>query len=87
MSIARIMLNDLKSVMTDKGIEFTFSNSALEFIAQESFSLKYGARNMRRYIQKEIEDKLANAMIFEIKGPLTGATVDISEDNIKVDCI
>mgnify|MGYP003306868711 CR=1 FL=1 len=39
---------------------------------------------MRRYIQKEIEDKLANAMIFEVKGPLTGASVDIVEDEIKL---
>lgn len=78
MSIARIMLNDLKSVMTDKGIEFTFSNSALEFIAQESFSLKYGARNMRRYIQKNVEDEIANKIIEDLVGNISAISLDFS---------
>ena len=78
MSIARIMLNDLKSVMTDKGIELTFSDSALEFIAQESFSLKYGARNMRRYIQKNIEDEIANKIIEDLVGKISVISLDFS---------
>ncbi len=77
-SIAKIMLNDLKTVMTDKGIEFKFTDSVAEFIAQESFSLKYGARNMRRYIQKNVEDEIANKIIEDILRNVSVISLDYS---------
>ena len=85
--IAKIMLGDMKEALLERGIKFTFTKKACEFIAKESFSKKYGARNMRRYIQTEIEDKLAHAIIFEIKGNITGAAVDVKKSQLVVDCI
>ena len=85
--IAKIMLNDMKESLAERNIRFTFTDKACEFIAKESFSKKFGARNMRRYIQTEIEDRLAHAIIFEIKGNITGAAVDVKDSKLTVDCI
>ncbi len=85
--IAKIMLGDMQSALSERGIRFTYTDAACEFIAKESFSKKFGARNMRRYIQTEIEDKLAHAIIFEIKGNIIGASVDVKDGALAVDCI
>ncbi len=62
-SIAAIMLNDLSKVMDEKGIALVYDADVLSFVAEKSFSNKYGARNMRRFIQKNIEDEIANKII------------------------
>ena len=85
--IAKIMLNDLKKALEERNISFAFTDEVCEFVAKESFSRKFGARNMRRYIQTEIEDKLAEAMIFVIKGNISMASVTIVDGKIKVDCV
>ena len=84
--IAKIMLNDLKEALAERNISFKFTEGVCEFVAKESFSKKFGARNMRRYIQTQIEDKLAEAMIFEIKGNIAMASVAIKDNKIKVTC-
>ena len=85
--IAKIMLNDLKEALSERNITFSFTKDVCEFVAKESFSKKFGARNMRRYIQTQIEDKLAEAMIFKIKGNISMASVTIKNGSIKVDCV
>ena len=85
--ISRIMLGDLKEALADRGIKFVYTDAVCDFVAENSFSKKFGARNMRRYIQTEIEDRLANAMIFEVKGPLAAASIDIDDGKIKLTCI
>ncbi len=85
--IAKIMLSDMQTALGERSIRFTFTDEVCEFIAKESFSKKFGARNMRRYIQTQIEDKLAHAIIFEIKGNIIGASVDVKDGALVVDCI
>ena len=85
--IAKIMLNDLKKALDERNITFAFNDEVCELVAKESYSRKFGARNMRRYIQTEIEDKLAEAMIFVIKGNISMASVTVDNGKIKVDCV
>ena len=85
--ISRIMLNDLKEALSERGVKLVYTDAVCDFVAEKSFSKKFGARNMRRFIQTEIEDRLANAMIFEVKGPLAGAAIDIENGEIKLTCI
>ncbi|NLG52487.1 MAG: ATP-dependent Clp protease ATP-binding subunit [Clostridiales bacterium] len=61
--IARIMLGDLTESLKDKGIAFSFDDSLIDYLVEKSFSVKYGARNLRRLIQKELEDEIANKLI------------------------
>ena len=58
--IAALMLADLVSILEKKGIDASFTEAARDYVAEKSYSAKYGARNMRRFIQTEIEDKVGN---------------------------
>ena len=62
-AISKIMLNELKQAMAERGTELSYTDDAAEYIAKQSFSTSYGARNMRRYIQKSVEDEIANYVI------------------------
>ena len=84
--IAKIMLGDLRDALEERNIKLSFTDEVCSLVAKESFSRKFGARNMRRYIQTHIEDKLAEAMIFEIKGNISMAAVTVKNGEIKVDC-
>ncbi|MCL2095377.1 MAG: ATP-dependent Clp protease ATP-binding subunit [Oscillospiraceae bacterium] len=61
--ISKIMLGDLKKALDEKSIEFAYTEEAAKVIAKKSYSKKYGARNLRRLIQTEVEDKMANLII------------------------
>ncbi len=82
-SIAGIMLSDLATVLDKKGIESEFTPAAREYIAKKSYSVKFGARNMRRLIQSEIEDKIAELIVAK-RGQLDKITVDADENGITV---
>lgn len=82
-SIADIMLSDLATVLDKKGIESEFTPAAREYIAKKSYSVKFGARNMRRLIQSEIEDKIAELIVAK-RGQLDKITVDADKNGITV---
>ncbi len=81
--IARIMTDDLTKLLYDKGMDARFTEACIADIADKSYSAKYGARNMRRYIQTEIEDKIA-AEIISARGLISEITIDADETGIKV---
>ncbi len=85
--IAKIMLEELKTALAEKGIALTYTKAALSLIAKGSFSRKYGARNMRRYIQKEIEDVLAEQIISDYHRAFTAAKIDAKKDAFVINCI
>jgi len=62
-SIATIMLDDLKRSLAESGVTLAYTAEAAELVGRESFDPKYGARNMRRYVQRNIEDKIAAMII------------------------
>ena len=86
-SIAKIMLSELKAALAEKAITLTFTDEAAALIASESFSAKYGARNMRRYIQKNIEDKLAEEIISDYGHSITRASLFVENGNLTVACM
>ncbi len=62
-AIARLMMKELSDSMAERAVELTFDDSVLAYLTEKSYSAEYGARNLRRTIQKEIEDKIAAEMI------------------------
>ena len=86
-SIADIMLGKMRDHLIEKGITLVYSKDVLEYIARESFSEKYGARNMRRYIEKHIEDECANMIIDAFPSKLTGISVSMKDGRLKFDSI
>ncbi len=85
--IAIIMLGQLKDVLAAKGISFKFTDGAARHIAENSFSEKYGARNMHRYIQKNVEDKLAEIIISDYMGSCTQALLSCENGELSVRCM
>jgi ATP-dependent Clp protease ATP-binding subunit ClpC len=61
--IARLMLDELAASMAEKKLELKYDDSLVDYLVTKSFSLTYGARNLRRLIQKEIEDRIASEII------------------------
>ena len=70
-NIARLMLGELRDVMAEKPIELSWDESLIDYLTEKSFSQKYGARNLRRLIQKEIEDRIASEIISNYSHPVS----------------
>ncbi len=87
--IATIMLEELRTALAEKNIDFKYSQPAVAYIAKNSYSRKYGARNMRRFICKNVEDPLAELIISSYDKKILGASLSYSkkEDKLKVECI
>jgi ATP-dependent Clp protease ATP-binding subunit ClpA len=71
-SIARIMLDELRDSLKEKGITFTYDATLVDFLTKKSYSRTYGARNLRRTIQKELEDPMATKIINSYEEPIIG---------------
>ena len=70
-AICGIMLGDLREGMARSGIDFTWDDAAVQYLTHKSYSVKFGARNLRRLIEKEVEDKAAAMIIAAYQTPLT----------------
>ena len=82
-SIAALMMADCASVLAEKSMKLTWTDQALKRIAEKSYSTKYGARNMRRHIQTEIEDRIANAIINQ-QGQVSALHVNVCDGELSV---
>ena len=69
--IARIMLDELKASLSEKGFTFRYDDALVDYLVEKSYSLTYGARNLRRLIQKELEDPMASRIIDNFEHPIT----------------
>ena len=87
-SIAKIMLGELATALAEKSITFTYTEEAAAYIARNAFSHKYGARNMRRYIQTHVEDQLAEQIIADHTRSISRAvlTADGECDDLRITC-
>ena len=70
--------------MGDKGIAFTYDDSLVEFLVEKSFSRTYGARNLRRTIQKELEDPMATKIIDSYEHPITQVKATVEDGAIRL---
>ena len=85
--IARIMLGELVDAMKEKGLTLTYTDAVVDYLVKKSYSVTYGARNLRRLIQKEIEDPVANAIIENYTTQNKSISVDCADGAITVACI
>ena len=84
--ISTIMLGELRNTLSDKGIRLTWDDSLLDWLVDKSFSIKFGARNLRRLIEKEIENPLATAIVTGDR-PLTGAYLRAADGKMVLETI
>jgi ATP-dependent Clp protease ATP-binding subunit ClpC len=81
------MLGDIVANLKNKGIDLTFTEEAALLIAEESYSEKYGARNMRRYIETHVEDALANEIIRNYQNNISKASIQVADGKIAIYCL
>jgi len=84
--IAKIMLDDLRDALKEKFITLTYTERAFECIAKNSYSVKFGARNMRRYVQTAVEDKIAEKIV-ETRGNISGVAIDSDGDELVITAV
>ena len=81
-SIAVLMLKELATAMAEKGISFSWEESLLDYLVKKSYSAVYGARNLRRVIQKELEDAIAVRLIEGYQHPVSQMKALVEDDTI-----
>ena len=81
-SIAVIMLKELQQSLSEKGYHFTWDEDVVAHLVKTSYSAAYGARNLRRTIQKEIEDPMATRIIASFDDPITQIRAGMEDDKI-----
>ncbi len=82
--IARIMLNELAGSLKEKGITFTYDDALVAWLTHKSYSLTYGARNLRRTIQKEVEDPMASKIIDSYENPITQVKATVEDEKVRL---
>ena len=82
--IAKIMLGELTASLKDNGVAFTYDADVLDYLVKKSYSIRYGARNLRRTIQKDIEDKVAFKIVSSYMSPIAEVHVSVENNEICV---
>ena len=85
--IARIMLDELVGSLKDKGITFAYDDALVDWLTEKSYSITYGARNLRRTIQKDIEDPVATKIIDSYEHPVTQVRTTVRDGAVAIDAL
>ena len=82
--IAGIMLGDLQTAVARSGLTLTWDESLVRYLAKEGYSAQYGARNLRRLIEKKVEDPAASLILDSYENPIRRLTVTAEDGEIRV---
>ncbi len=84
LGIADIMLEELKTSLSDRGLSFTWTEDVRQALVKKAYSVTYGARNLRRTLQKELEDPISEAIIGSFETPISTITATATDGEITV---
>ena len=84
-SIAALMLSELRDVMAEKNITLTWDDSLIDHLVKEGYSVTYGARNLRRLIQKQIEDAIAEKLIAGRNTKVSAICLSAAEGKVEIE--
>ena len=83
-AIASLMLEDLRTAMAERGTALTWDESVITYLAEKGYSAAYGARNLQRLIQKDVEDAIATEIIDHLKGAAKTVGLTVRDGKIVV---
>ena len=86
-AICRIMLDELSAVLSEKGIAFRYTDALVGHLAEKGFSEQYGARNLRRVIQTEVEDAIASELITRYTENISAVGADCKDGAVVISCL
>ena len=84
-SIAGLMLTEVRDVMADRGMAFTWDDSVIDYLVKKSYSAVYGARNLRRTIQKDVEDAVAAEIVDKRAQKITNIALSAKDEKIVIE--
>ncbi len=82
--ISGIMLEELRQSMAEQALTLTWDESLLDYLTEKSYSVKYGARNLRRLIQKEIEDEVASMIVRRYEEAITHIKLSVKDGKLDI---
>ena len=83
--IAALMLSEVQTVLADKNVALTWDESLIDHLVKEAYSVTYGARNLRRVIQKQIEDELARRIVENHGSPVSAIALSAADGKVQID--
>ena len=84
LGIADIMLGELKDSLALRGLTLTWSDELRQLLVKKAYSAEYGARNLRRTIQRELEDPISESIIDSFEKPISAIHVDAENDTVNL---
>lgn len=85
--IADLMLSEYIDTLGEKGIKLTYDEKAKEYLANKAFGAQSGARNLRQTIRRDVEDKIATAIITHREGEISAISLTADDSGLKMDVI
>ena len=83
--IADIMLRELRSGLSERGLDLSWDDAVVNYLVDKAYSVTYGARNLRRTIQKELEDPIAEQIIDSFESPISQIAVCCENGTLRVE--
>ena len=84
LAIADIMLEELKQNLNDRGLSLTWNEDLRQYLVKKAYSVTYGARNLRRTIQTELEDPISERIIESFESPISSIRILVENDTLVV---
>ncbi len=85
LGIADIMLEELKTSLSARGLNLTWDESLRQLLVKKAYSITYGARNLRRTIQRELEDPISEKIVDSFENPINEILVTVADESVKLE--
>ena len=85
LGIADIMLRELRESLENRGLMVSWDEAVSQYLVKKAYSVTYGARNLRRIIQQELEDPISERIIDSFDNPISAISLNIENDAIKIE--
>ena len=84
LGIADIMLDELRQSLENRGLQFTWDDSVRQYLVKKAYSVTYGARNLRREIQRSLEDPISEKIVDSFEKPITAISAAVVDEEILI---
>ena len=85
LGIADIMLAELKESLAGRGLELSWDEALRQYLVKKAYSMVYGARNLRRTIQRDLEDPISEKIIDSFESPISSIRIVVEDGEIRVE--
>ena len=85
LGIADIMLEELRNSLRARGLALTWDESVRQLLVKKAYSIAYGARNLRRTIQRELEDPISEKIVDSFENPINEILVTVADESVKLE--